>query len=182
MLFRSLEDKEVLDFISSVINARVFENHLLDKKKRIFPNVRMSKTIIDIHTFIGGSNFKEGRNLPIVSKELRRYLLQGFFDGDGCVAWGIRKDRGRIWQKISFTSSLSLLTAVQQILIKEIDVSSVIRPKSGENCYVLEFANKEDVLKFLNYIYPNEQFIILQGKYLNQKALRLKLGEFGGNL
>lgn len=175
----ALEDKEILNFISSTINARVFESHSLDKKKRIFPSARMTKEISDIHTFIGSSNLKEGRNLPIVPKELRRYLLQGFFDGDGCITWGVRKDRERVWQKISFTSSLSLLTSIQQILIKEVDISSAIRPKSGENCYVLEFANKGDVLKFLDYIYPNKDFIILQRKYLNQEALRLKLGEFG---
>lgn len=175
----ALDDKEILDFISSIINARTFECHKLDRKKRIFPKIRMTKKIIDIHNFLGGSNLKEGRNLPIVPKEFRRYLLLGFFDGDGCITWGIRKDRKRIWQKVSFTSSLSLLTSIQQLLIKEINISSVVRPKSGENCYVLEFANKKDVLSFLDYIYPNETFIILQRKYLNQKALRLKLGEFG---
>ena len=44
---------------------------------------------------------------------------------------------------------------------------------------MLEFANREDVLKFLNFIYPNDSFIILKRKYNKAKALRLELGEFG---
>lgn len=175
----ALEDKDVLNFIAPNINARTFEDPTVNKKQRKFPSIRLTKKIQDIHLFVGGSNLKEGRNLPIVSKDLRRYLLQGFFDGDGCVTWGIRKDRDRVWQKISFTSSLSLLTSIQQLLIKEVNISSTIRPKANEGCYVLEFANKQDVLLFLEYIYPDENFIILQRKYLKYKALRLKLGEFG---
>lgn len=175
----ALQDKDILNFIASHINARTFEDLTINKKQRKFPSIRLTKKIQDIHLFVGRSNIKEERNLPIVSKELRRYLLQGFFDGDGCITWGVRKDRDRIWQKISFTSSLALLVSIQQLLIKEIGIASTIRPKANENCYVLEFANKQDVLKFLEYIYPNEDFIILQRKYLKYKALRLKLGEFG---
>ena len=63
--------------------------------------------------------------------------------------------------------------------MEEIEISSIVRPKSGENCFVLEFANKENVLKFLDYVYPNDDFIILQRKYLTSCALRRKLGEFG---
>lgn len=175
----ALADREVLDFIAKQLDARVRTNNTLDKSKRIFPHVRMSKKINGIKTLIGDSDLKEGRNFPRVSKEFRRYLLLGFFDGDGSLSWGERKDRNRIWQKISFTSSLSLLTGVQKLLMEEIEISSIVRPKSGENCFVLEFANKENVLKFLDYIYPNSDFIILQRKYLTSCALRLKLGEFG---
>lgn len=175
----ALSDKEILDFIAEQLDARIRINNTLDKSKRIFPHVRMSKKINGIKTLIGDSNLKEGRNFPRVSKEFRRYLLLGFFDGDGCLSWGERKDRDRVWQKISFTSSLSLLTGVQNLLIEEVGISSIVRPKSGENCFVLEFASKENVLKFLDYIYPNNDFIILQRKYLTSCALRLKLGEFG---
>lgn len=105
---------------------------------------------------------KENKHCPIISKNLERYLVQGFFDGDGCLTWGLRKDRNRIWQKISFTSSLKVLTGIQQILLKQCAISTIIRPKANENCFVLEFANKKDVLKFLNFIYPDDNFIILK--------------------
>lgn len=175
----ALADRSVLDFIAEQLDARVIIDNTLNKPRRVFPHARMSKKINGIKTLIGDSNLKDGRNFPRVPKEFRRYLLLGFFDGDGCLTWGERKDRNRIWQKISFTSSLSLLTGVQKLLIEEVGISSIVRPKSNENCFVLEFANKKDVLKFLDYVYPNDDFIILQRKYLTNCALRLKLGEFG---
>ena len=78
-----------------------------------------------------------------------------------------------------FTSSYSLLYGVQQHLLK-IGITTTLRPKSNENCFVLEFSNKVDVLKFLDYIYPkNSEFIVLQRKYLKNRALRLELEENG---
>ena len=34
-------------------------------------------------------------------------------------------------------------------------------------------------IEFLNYIYPDDNFIILNRKYNKAEALRLELGEFG---
>ena len=84
-----------------------------------------------------------------------------------------------MWHKITFSSSLKILTGVQQYLYKELNISTVVRPKSNENCSILEFANKKDILVFLNYIYSDRDFIILKRKQLKAEALRLKLGEFG---
>ena len=36
-------------------------------------------------------------------------------------------------------------------------------------------------IKFLDYIYPDDEFVILQRKYLKAQALRLELEEFGEN-
>ena len=105
--------------------------------------------------------------------------MLGFFDGDGCITWGRRKDRNIIWHKVSFTSSYSILYGVQQFLFK-LGITTQLKPKQNEDCFVLEFSNKTDVLKFLDYIYPNNEFIILQRKYLKANALRLELEEFGG--
>ena len=109
-------------------------------------------------------------------------MLLGFFDADGSISYGIRKDRNRFWQQVRFTSQLKLLEGIQQMLYKNIGISSIIRPKKGEDCYVISFGSKEDVLKFINYIYPkDDDFIILQRKYLKANAVRLELEEFGGN-
>ncbi len=171
-------DKEVLYYISELINCRVYVDNTYDKKARRFPRARLYKKIPDIKTFVGGP-LKNDRHFPITKKELTRYALLGAFDSDGCLTWGKRKDKNRIWQKISFTTSLNIATGLQNVLIKELDISTVVRPKTGENCFVLEFANKDDVLKFLNYIYPNNDFIVLNRKYLKAKALRLELEENG---
>lgn len=171
-------DKEILDYIAPLINGRVFVDNTYNRDARQFPKARMCKKILDIKTFIGGP-LKPDRHFPITKKEFVRYALLGAFDADGCLTWGRRKDKDRIWQKISFTTSLSIATGIQQALIKELNISTIVRPKTGENCFVVEFANKHDVLKFLNYIYPDDNFVVLKRKHLKAKALRLELGENG---
>ena len=174
----SLEDKEIVDYIATIINSSVFTDKTYNKKQRKFPRARTNKNIKDITKFTGG-RAKKDRHYPRVKRDLERYLLLGFFDGDGCITWGRRKDRNRLWHKISFTSSYSLLYGVQQHLLR-IGITTTLRPKSGENCFVLEFANKNDIIRFLNYIYPEDsEFVVLQRKYLKNRALRLELEENG---
>lgn len=177
----AINDKEILDFICKYIGAgKVREDKTLIKETRHFPKARYCIGNKDIFTdFLKHCSSKDDKHVPIVSKELRRYIVQGFFDGDGCITWGRRKDRNRIWHKISFTGQLKVLTGIQNILLDDCGISTKIRPKGNENCFVLEFANKKDVLKFCNYIYPDDSFIILHRKYEKYQALRLELGEFG---
>ena len=116
--------------------------------------------------------------MPIVKHDLIRYLVLGFFDGDGCITWGRRKDRNRIWQNVSFTSSFSLLEPVQKIL-ESIGISSSIKPKGTDKCFVLKISSKTDVLKFCDWLYGDGEFVILKRKFDVFRALRLELGEFG---
>ena len=175
-----LEDKKILQFIAEYIGANYTEDSTYIPKTKRFPRARITIGNLDLITdFNKHCSSKENKHCPIIPKNLEKYLVQGFFDGDGCLTWGRRKDRNRLWQKISFTSSLKILEGIQQILLKQCAISTIIRPKSNENCFVLEFANREDILKFLNFIYPNDSFIILKRKYDKAQALRLELGEFG---
>lgn len=171
-------DREFVDFIASCINARVCIDNTFDKKKRRFPRARTNKKIPDIKTFIGGPT-KKDRHFPIVKDNLVRYSLLGAFDADGCLTWGYRKDKNRIWQKVSFTTSLNIAIGIQNVLYKHVGICTTIRPKSGEtDCFVIEFSNKCDVIKFLNYIYQDD-FVVLKRKYSKYNALRLELEENG---
>lgn len=176
----ALADKEILDFIAKQIGGAVREYHDTNLKTKTYPRARLDIGNKDIITdILKHGSAKEDKRMPIIPKHLNRFMIQGFFDGDGCITWGIRKDRNRVWQKINFSSSLKLLKSVQQILLKEVGISSTLSPKKDCDCYVLEFAAKADVLKFLDYIYPDDSFIILKRKYEKAQALRLELGEFG---
>lgn len=175
----AINDSELMDLFSSLLGIKSFKDLTLVKEKRRFPRVRLVRKIVGINKFIGG-NKKKDRNVPIIQKDLEVYLIRGIFDADGCITWGYRKDRNRTWHKVSFTSSLGILTSVQKVLYK-IGVSTIVRPKVNEDCYVLEFANKEDILKFYNYLYADESFIPLKRKFDNYNALRLELGELSEN-
>lgn len=174
----NLMDEEILDYISNVIDSNIAIRTETNSKKRIFPNARTYKKIPDILKFTGG-RLKSERHYPKVSKSLERYLLLGFFDAEGCITFGYRKDRERLWHKISFTSQYKMLEGVQSMLINRLDISTKIHPKRNENCYVLEFANRKDVLKFIDFIYCDD-FYVLKRKYNKAHALRLELEELGG--
>lgn len=175
----AINDSELMDLFSSLLGIKSFEDLTLVKEKRRFPRVRLVRKIVGINKFIGG-NKKKDRNVPIIQKDLEVYLIRGIFDADGCITWGYRKDRNRIWHKVSFTSSLGILISVQKVLYK-IGISTIVRPKANEDCYVLEFANKRDILKFYDYLYADKSFIPLKRKFDNYNALRLELGELSEN-
>ena len=177
----SLNDKEVIEFVAETINSNVIYDYTFDKKTRRFPRARTQKRIYDIKKFTGGEA-KIERHYPRIREDLEKYLIQGFFDGDGCITWGRRKDKNRIWQKICFNSQLKILEGVQKYLINKLHIATTIRPKGKEHCYVLEFANRDDVMKFCEHIYSDNDFIILKRKYFKYKALRLELEENGESL
>ena len=152
-----LEDKEILDFIASIIDAKVTIFNDTIKNKHIFPRARLTRRIDGLDTYIK-SGCKEERNVPILNKNLENYMLLGIFDGDGCITWGVRKDRNRIWHKFNITSSYNIVLGVQNILNKY-NISSSIRPKKNCNCYVLEICNKKDILKIYDLLYVNN-FVI----------------------
>ena len=170
-------DAEIAEFIAGQFGSIPRYDYRCNMESRLFPRVRVNRRVVDILKYSGGAA-KKDRHFPRIRKDLERYLLLGFFDGDGCMTWGRRKDRNRIWQKVSFTSQLKLLSGVQAFLMKN-GISTAIKPKTGCDCFVLDFANKKDVLRFIDIIYPDDKFIVLRRKYLKSMALRLELEENG---
>lgn len=175
----AIKDLELMKLFSLLLGINPHEDSTLIQEKGRFPRIRLVRKITGINKFIGGDK-KKDRNVPIIQRDLEVYLIRGIFDADGSITWGYRKDRNRIWHKVSFTSSLGILTSVQKVLYK-IGISTIVRPKTSEDCYVLEFANKEDILKFYDYLYADKSFIPLKRKFDNYNALRLELGELSEN-
>lgn len=170
-------DMALAEFFSKILGTECRTDDTVCLKTRRHPRVRVKRKIHGLSALMGGS-LKADRIVPRIGKVLEPYMLRGIFDADGCITWGFRKDRGRIWHKVSFTSSYNILISVQNILYK-IGISTVVRPKGTDKCYVLEFSNRGDVLKFYDYLYANKSFVPLKRKFDKYNALRLELGEFG---
>lgn len=174
----ALADKEILNFIASQLGEiKVREDAYINKAAKRFPRARLSvgnKKLVQ--GVLSKINSKEEKTFPRVKKELQHYVLLGFFDGDGCLTYGYRKDRNRLWQKVNFTASYKILNAIQKLLSK-LNITTSLHPKSKERCFVLEVANLKDVLNLLKYMYQDETFIVLHRKFNKYVALRLELGE-----
>lgn len=176
----ALKDKELAIYFAELLGTNYKVDMTFIKKNRRFPRVGLSRKIIGLSTLLNGEK-KVDRTVPRIRKDLEVYLLRGIFDANGCITWGHRKDRNRIWHKVSFTSSLKILTSVQNILYK-IGIATIVRPKSGgEKCFVLEFANKKDINTFYEYLYQDKSYIPLKRKFSKYYALRLELGEIKGS-
>lgn len=176
----ALKDKVLAVMFADLLETNYQVDMTFIKKNKRFPRVRLSRKVIGLSTLLGGEK-KADRNVPRIRKDLEVYLVRGIFDADGCISWGHRKDRNRLWHKVSFTSSLKICTSIQSILYK-IGITTIVKPKSGgEKCFVLEFANKKDIIVFYNYLYADKDYIPLQRKFSNYNALRLELGEFRGS-
>lgn len=156
-----LSDKEVANFFSKQTGGKYIENHKFDKKKRIFPKagclIFSKKEKENLIKLFGGRLCIE-RRVPIINKELELYFVLGLFDAEGCITWGKRKDRDRLWQKVSFTTDFKILEGLQKILIKN-GISTTIRPKSKEKCFLLEFSNELDVYNFYKLL-PSDCFFL----------------------
>lgn len=179
----SMKDRSVLELFQSEFGGSIRDDFSYDKKAKKFPNSGMKignkQLIRDIGMLFGG-RLKTDRHIPIIKQEFELFLLQGFFDAEGCICFGHKKNRNQFWAKVSFTSQLKMLTGIQNILLKH-GISSKIYPKSGCSCYVIEIRSKKDLANIIDLIYPDRDFIVLQRKYQKAVALRLELGENGGS-
>lgn len=176
----SISNSQPVQFISWLTGGKCYYNYSFDKQKRIFPKCRLTRRMADILKFIGGPK-KDQRHFPRVKYYLERYLMLGVFDADGCITWGRRKDRNRLWHKISIKSSYNILYGVQQFLYNSLNIPTKIYPVKNENCFVLEFADRDRVIYFLDWLYQDPRDVILYNKYQKYRALRLELEENGGS-
>jgi intein/homing endonuclease len=161
----SLKDKKILEDISLIFkNSTVSYFHKTDRDKKIFPSCRIyiPKRDFPEAKMLFSGNLKVDRHIPIISPEFERYLLLGFFDAEGCITWGVRKDRDRLWQKVQLSSQYRMLIGIQNILLKY-DISSSIAPVRNSNHYVISISNQLRVLKIMSiYLQINQLLLYLK--------------------
>ena len=185
-----LSDKQLIYDINNYLpwEGHIKEDLTFDKKTRRFPRIRFnfrSRAFGKVLVKIFGDRLASKRNIPIISKPLRPYLIAGLFDSDGCITYGFRKDRNRLWYKVSFTCNENILLGLQKELYAN-NISSRIYPKKNENVFVLEITNLKDIYNFFNLLPIDGVRLKRKVKKFNnwlqevvKTPLRLKLGELG---
>lgn len=169
------QDVKFLKFLSEEIGSNIIYDNVYNVSKKRYPRVRTSignKHILNSLKKLFGGFKKEDRHIPIISKKLRKFLLLGFFDAEGCITYGVRKDRGVFWGKVYFTSQLKMLEGIQNILI-DYEISSSIKKRKTENCYDLYIRTK-DFNKIILLL--NDDIGLLRKQQKIKALLRPKLG------
>ena len=185
-----LSDKQLIYDINNYLpwEGHIKEDLTFDKKTRRFPRIRFnfrSRTFGSFLVKIFVDRLASKRNMPIITKSFRPYLIAGLFDSDGCITYGFRKDRNRLWHKVTFTCNQNLLEGLQKELYRN-NISSRIYPKKGENVFVLEITNLIDIYNFFKLL-PTDGLRLKRkvnkfNSWLQEvikTPLRLKLGELG---
>ena len=137
----------------------------INKKRNIKTN-KLSYTLHFSSKFsksfnnFGILNIKKDRNFANIPQKFMPDFLLGLFDSDGFISWGRRKDRNRLWADIGIVhQSIKSLEKIQNFLSNKLNISSALKQKGTENCYLLRFSNREKVFEFVNYIYSSNSSI-----------------------
>ena len=103
---------------------------------------------------------KKDRIFQNIPKKYFRAFLLGLFDADGCVTWGRRKDRNRLWANFLIThASLEMLVKVQRWLVEDFGISTFVSPKGNdEKCFVLKTSDRNSVSKLYTELYSELPF------------------------
>lgn len=106
--------------------------------------------------------------LPNINPELIRHFIRGYFDGDGCVSWGVCKKNGEfknwLWKKVEITSKTGTLLKDIQSFLKEKNIESNVNFRKDRNNFVFEICQWESIKRFYNLIYEESNFY-LKRKY-----------------
>jgi hypothetical protein len=147
-----------------------------------FKNKKMYNDLVRNGVVPNKTNIVEFPDKSILPDKFIRDFIRGLFDGDGCYTFNkikrVRKDRGgRIYdyisKEINFVSSSEIfIDKIREIIFQEcgLKFKKSIDKRSG--LYCLRIHSKVDMLRFINYIYPQDyDYIYLDRKYEKAKSI-----------
>lgn len=110
------------------------------------------------------------KDFPIVRNDLIRHFIRGFFDGDGCIMFYKKRKR---YQCDFCSINKDFMEYLRKILFNNNIKSYICLEKENElttaQCYRLRVGGKENVKRFLDYIYKDSNI------YLDRKYKRYEL-------
>lgn len=163
------KDKDILTKINNEINSDKplsFIN-LNDKNKNWQNTYRLDITNKHISEQLDNLGVMPNKSLILefptkeqVPECFLRHFIRGYFDGDGHIEWSKTKF-------ISIASTFKFCQEINNILINKLEIknSSIYNTyNKNSNTKVLHIFKKENIKKFLDYIYENAELYI-QRKY-----------------
>lgn len=137
-------------------------NNIKEAAEISFISKQINKDLHNLGMLYG--KVKEGRNYPVISDDLNRHFIRGYFDGDGCISIRERIKTNTVTITI-YCPDIHFLNSLTNYIN-----FSVITKDKRHNVYILRLNNNKNKYSFLNYMYKNSS-IFLKRKYDIFKSL-----------
>lgn len=131
----------------------------------------------------------------IVPEQFMHSFIRGYFDGDGCIWEGKRKNvtvkdssrkggkRNRIIHNVKFTitGNTVFISELQNYLVKHLNFNknklNFSKAKTTKHICTLEYSGRKQILAFYNYIYKNCSIYEQNKKDKFEKIIRASIGK-----
>ena len=170
------EDADVLKKLNKLINSN--KPLILVDYSKTHPNWKKqyslslySKKIAQDLEQIGCVKNKSNKNIsfPEIPKELKRFFIRGFFEGDGCLYINPKTNIAQFY----ICGTEKLLKEIKETLIEGANCSNpeLIKDKNSKRTYKLRYGGNRQITKILDWIYSGKQNLNLKRKYKKYKKL-----------
>lgn len=169
-------DYNLLEKVKKLVNSK----HKITLKKKYNQNCKDAfllqigcKEMYEDLINLGFLPNKESRlKLPKIPKKYFRHFIRGYFDGDGCVAYGYfkRSDRNNKdypYVQVCFAyANIGFLKHISKILSENLGTNQGYINKYRDHLYY----SKKDAIKLFHYMYKN----VSKNHYLERKYNKFK--------
>jgi intein/homing endonuclease len=150
---------------------------LIQPKKPLYKNkdcyefcISSSKISKDLYALGCVNNKTHILKFPLINESLISHFIRGYFDGDGCVSIGRRKDNNNSYHRINIAGTLDMLINIQKILVKELNFNFT-KIQKNKNTFILEYSGRLNCKKFEKYIYKDATLFLTRKFNIFQKKL-----------
>lgn len=169
----SYKDREIIEYVKDEITPNnVIHESKRYKKHMVYCHVGSSDMMEDLEKLNFIRN-KQCANLhfPKIPEKLYPDFIRGYFDGDGCVTYTNKQLYVSICADLNQAKDLEEILKNAKVITKE-NNNIVDMSKYGSNICNLRIGRKDDVKRFFDYIYRNDNKDIfkLKRKYNVFKA------------
>lgn len=135
------------------------------------------KPLVEKHGLVPGKSFLDC-SFPYIPKSFLPHFVRGHFDGDGSL---VETSQG--YAKISIVGTKKFMTGLRDAISDNTGLpkQKIKKHKPSKFAYYLEYCRKEQILAFLNYIYPKGEYPFMKSKRQKAESLIPSLESFWAN-
>ena len=164
-----VQDKYIIEeFAKDIETDLLVRSYKYSKKHNSTLTVSSNKMAQDLSKFgiVERKTFKTN-SVPIIRKDLMRHLIRGYFDGDGCITLGKRKDQYIHRATAYFCGTEEFLNELNCFLNREVglEIKELIdMNKYGSNIFNLRYIRNAEIINLYEYLYHESEIFLHRKK------------------